>query len=97
MLATEARRSQRLLDVGAASAANNLADRDKFAAKAAPTFTVIQIKRPKQVLASVFSVAKYLLNQPTKSGEDPIYLTLIQAIPNARSRPLALARVSASS
>jgi hypothetical protein len=32
-----------LLDIGAALAANNLAGRDEFAAKAAPTFTVIRI------------------------------------------------------
>ena len=43
--------------VGAALAANNPSDRDEFAAKAAPAFTVVQIKTTKQVLASVFSVS----------------------------------------
>ena len=46
--------------VGAALAANNPSDRDEFAAKAAPTFTVVQIKTTKQVLASVFSAPLWL-------------------------------------
>jgi hypothetical protein len=40
--------------VGAAIAANNLADRDGFAAIASRFY--VQIKRPKYVLAFVFSV-----------------------------------------
>ena len=57
--------------VGATSAANSSRSDGLFAAKAAPTFTVVQIKTTKQVFASV---AKCLSYQPTKSGEDPIKL-----------------------
>ena len=41
------------MNVGAALAANNPSDRDEFAAEAAPTFTVVQIKTTKQAFASV--------------------------------------------
>ena len=51
MLATEV--TEVFSIVGAASAANNPSDRDEFAAEAAPTFTVVQIKTTKQAFASV--------------------------------------------
>jgi len=38
--------------VGAALAANNPSDGDEFAAKAAPTFTVVQIKTTKYSFAA---------------------------------------------
>ena len=48
MLATEV-----ISIVGAASAANDPSDSDEFAAEAAPTFAVVQIKATKQTFASV--------------------------------------------
>jgi len=51
MLATE--NTEVFSFVGAALAANNPSDRDEFAAKAAPTFTVVQIKTTKQAFDSV--------------------------------------------
>jgi len=42
--------------VGAALAANSSRSDGLFAAKAAPTFTAVQIKTAKQAFASVFSV-----------------------------------------
>ena len=48
MLATEGTENTELLSfVEAALAANNLSDRDEFAAEAAPAFTVVQIKTTK--------------------------------------------------
>ena len=48
MLATEV-----LCFAGAASAANNPSDRGEFAAEAAPTFTLVQIKTIKYAFAAV--------------------------------------------
>jgi len=54
MLATEVTENTEVFSfVGAALAANNLSDRDEFAAEAASTFTVVQIKTTKQAIASV--------------------------------------------
>jgi len=54
MLATEVTEYTEVYSfVGAALAANNPSDRDEFAAKAAPTFTVIQIRTTKQASPSV--------------------------------------------
>jgi len=54
MLATEVTENTEVFSfVGAALAANNPSDRDEFAAKAALTFTVVQIKTTKQVFDSV--------------------------------------------
>ena len=58
MLATEVTENTEVFSVvQAASAANSSRSDGLFAAKAAPTFIVVQIKTTKQVLASVFSVA----------------------------------------
>ena len=54
MLATENAEAYNF--VGAALAANSPRSDGLFAAKAAPTFTAVQIKTAKQAFASVFSV-----------------------------------------
>ncbi len=59
-----------------ALAANSSRSDGLFAAKAAPTFTVVQIKTTIQAFASV---AKCLSYQPTRSGEDSYNLTLATA------------------
>ena len=54
VLATEVTENTEVFSiVGAASAANSSRSDGLFAAKAAPTFTVVQIKTTKQVFASV--------------------------------------------
>ena len=73
MLATEVTENTEVFSfVGAALAANNLSDRDEFAAKAAPAFTADQIKTTKQAFVSVPLWQNYLSYQPTRSGEDPV-------------------------
>ena len=72
MLATEVTENTEVFSfVGAASAANNLSDRDEFAAEAA-TFTAEQVKTTKQAFVSVPLWQNYLSYQPTRSGEDPV-------------------------
>jgi len=54
MLATEVTENTEIISfVGAASAANSSRSDGLFATKAAPTFTVVQIKTTKQAFASV--------------------------------------------
>ena len=61
MLATEVTENTEVFSfVGAALAANNLSDRDEFAAKAAPAFTADQIKTTKQAFVSVPLWQNYL-------------------------------------
>jgi len=53
MLATEVTENTEVFSFGAASAANSSWSEGLFAAKAAPTFTVVQIKTTKQAFDSV--------------------------------------------
>jgi len=64
MLATEVTENTEVFSiVGAALAANNPSDRDEFAAEAAPTFTVVQIKNNKTSICLCASVANnYRIN-----------------------------------
>jgi len=57
MLAAEVTENTEVFSfVGAASAANSSRSDGLFAAKAAPTFTVVQIKTTKQAFASVANI-----------------------------------------
>ena len=53
MLATEVTENTEVFSFGAASAANSSRSDGLFAAKAAPTFTVVQINTSKQAFTSV--------------------------------------------
>ena len=77
MLATEVTENTDVFSfVGAASAANLSRSDGLFAAEAAPTFTVVQIKTTKQNKHLPLCLCgKTLSYQPTKSGEDPLDLS----------------------
>jgi len=83
MLATEVTENTEDFSFGAASAANSSRSDGLFAAKAASTFTVVQIKTTKQAFASV---PKFLAYQPTMSGEVP-FMKAAYA-PGQNSRPV---------
>jgi len=67
MLATEVTENTEVFSiVGAALAANSSRSDGLFAAKAAPTFTVVQIKSAKQAFASVSVANNYRINPLTR-------------------------------